>query len=57
MNFKFRLQELIHQKRILINSYLYNLIIKSIIEGDLFILKCLFNFFISKENWHRMKDS
>ena len=57
MNFKFRLQELMHQRRILINPYPYNLISKSIIEGNLFILKYLLNSFISKENWYRMKDS
>ncbi len=57
INFKFRLQELMYRRRILIIPYTFNLVAKSITEGNLFILKYLFNSLISKENWNRIKDS
>ena len=57
MNFKFRLQELIYQRKILTGPYLFNLIFRSFLEGNIFILRHLINSSFSKENWYRVKNS
>src|SRR3989344_1002993 len=56
LNFIVRLYPLVYQKRVFSDSYLYKLVIKTLLEGNGTILKYLYNAYFNEGNWTSLKN-